>query len=115
MRLPILTPRQILIVLHDLAATAIAIVATFYIRFETPGLVERQHPLLLILPLFVLYAVPVYYFFGLYKAKWRFASLPDLINIFRAVTVLAVSLLILDYILVTPGFYGTFFFGKITI
>jgi O-antigen biosynthesis protein WbqV len=35
--------------------------------------------------------------------------------IFRASTVLAVSLLVLDYILVTPGFYGTFFFGKITI
>ena len=115
MPFPALTTRQILIVLHDLLATALAIIASFYMRFETPGLVERQHPLLLIVPLFVLYAAPVYYFFGLYKAKWRFASLPDLINIFRAVTVLAVSLLVLDYILVTPGFYGTFFFGKITI
>ena len=28
---------------------------------------------------------------------------------------LAVSLLVLDYILVSPAFYGTFFFGKITI
>ena len=28
---------------------------------------------------------------------------------------LAVSLLVLDYILVAPNFYGTFFFGKITI
>ena len=45
----------------------------------------------------------------------RFASLPDLFNIFRAVTVLALSLLVLDYILVAPNLYGTFFFGKITI
>jgi O-antigen biosynthesis protein WbqV len=29
--------------------------------------------------------------------------------------VLAISLLILDYILLSPNFYGTFFFGKITI
>jgi FlaA1/EpsC-like NDP-sugar epimerase len=36
-------------------------------------------------------------------AKWRFTSLPDLFNIVRAVTVLAVSLLVLDYILVAPN------------
>ncbi len=57
----------------------------------------------------------VYWIFKLYAAKWRFASLPDLWNIFRAVTVLALSLLVLDYVLVAPNFYGTFFFGKITI
>ena len=53
--------------------------------------------------------------FHLHEAKWRFTSLPDLYNIVRASTVLAVSLLVLDYILVAPGFFGTFFFGKITI
>ena len=67
------------------------------------------------LPGFVVYAAGVYFAFGLYKAKWRFASLPDLINIFRAATVLAVSLLILDYVLVAPTFVGTYFFGKISI
>src|SRR5262249_40052454 len=61
------------------------------------------------------FAAFVYFAFGLYKAKWRFASLPDLNNIFRASTVLAVSLLVLDYILLSPSFYGTFYFGKITI
>ncbi|MGA7488142.1 MAG: nucleoside-diphosphate sugar epimerase/dehydratase, partial [Xanthobacteraceae bacterium] len=50
-----------------------------------------------------------------YKAKWRFTSLPDLYNIVRATTVLAVTLLALDYVLVAPNIYGTFFFGKITI
>ncbi len=114
-RLPTLTSRQYLIVAHDLFATAAAILASFYIRFEAPGLIVRWDALLAILPGFVLYAGVVYYVFGLYKAKWRFASLPDLHNIFRASTVLALSLLVLDYILVTPGFYGTFFFGKITI
>jgi O-antigen biosynthesis protein WbqV len=114
-RLPSLTSRQYLIVAHDLLATAVAILATFYVRFEAPGFIERWDGLLAFLPGFILYAGIVYHIFGLYRAKWRFASLPDLNNIFRASTVLALSLLVLDYILVTPGLYGTFFFGKITI
>ena len=36
-----LTPRQMLIVAHDLLATAAAIVASFFIRFEAGGLAER--------------------------------------------------------------------------
>lgn len=114
-RLPKLTLRQLMIVAHDLLATAAALIASFYVRFETPGLLERLDGLVMIVPPFVIYAGVVYYLFGLYKSKWRFASLPDLQNIFRASSVLALSLLVLDYVLVTPGFYGKFFFGKITI
>src|SRR6185503_11770172 len=49
------------------------------------------------------------------RNKWRFTSLPDLTNIVRAATVLALSLLVLDYILLAPNVYGQFFFGKVTI
>ena len=107
--------RKSLIVLHDLFMTAAAIVAAFYLRFEAPGLEERFNLLIWIVPGIVIYAGFVYSFFHLDDAKWRFASLPDLSNIFRSVSVIAVSLLILDYILVSPNFYGTFFFGKTTI
>jgi FlaA1/EpsC-like NDP-sugar epimerase len=110
-----LTPRTLLILAHDLAATAIAVLASFYIRFEDAGLTVRWDWLVVVLPGFVLYAGFVYSFFQLYKSKWRFASLPDLYNIFRASTVLALSLLVLDYVLVAENLYGTFFFGKITI
>ena len=113
--LPKLTPRQILIVLHDLLATAAAIVLTFFVRFESNGLYERIVGLEVFLPFFVLYALAVYFIFGLHRNKWRFTSVPDLYNIFRASTVLAVSLLALDYVLLAPNVYGTFFFGKITI
>ena len=71
--------------------------------------------LVLFLPGFIVYAGIVYFLFHLYEAKWRFASLPDLMNIVRAATVLAVSLLVLDYVLVAPNVLGQFFFGKITI
>jgi O-antigen biosynthesis protein WbqV len=107
--------RKCLIVLHDLLATAAAIVAAFYLRFETSGIAERLDLLVILVPGIMIYAGFVYSFFHLDDAKWRFASLPDLYNIFRSVTVLAVSLLVLDYILLAPNLYGTFFFGKTTI
>src|SRR6266545_2886611 len=114
-RLPKLTPRQLLVVMHDVVATAAAIVASFWLRFDTPGLEERLDVLLWVLPGFLLYAAVVYQLLHLYKGKWRFASLPDLRNIFRAATVLTLSLLVLDYILVAPNVLGAFFFGKLTI
>jgi O-antigen biosynthesis protein WbqV len=110
-----LTPRQLLIVAHDLIATAVAIVASFFIRFEAAGLEQRLGGLLQIVPGFVIYAGVVYFFCRLHESKWRFTSVLDLRNIVRASTVLAVSLLILDYILVSPLFYGEYFFGKVTI
>jgi FlaA1/EpsC-like NDP-sugar epimerase len=109
------TPRMWLILAHDLLATAAAVVASFFIRFEADGLAERWRLLVIVLPAFVVYSAFVYGFSGLYKAKWRFTSLPDLYNIVRATTILAVTLLALDYVLLAPNVYGTFFFGKITI
>ena len=109
-----LTPRQILIVLHDVVATAVAIVLTFVMRFPDEQFYQRL-PALKFLPLFLLYAAGVYFIFGLHRNKWRFTSLPDLYNIFRAATVLSLSLLVLDYILLAPNVLGAFFFGKITI
>lgn len=113
--LPKLTMRQALIVVHDLIATAVAVVLTFYIRFEGPLFYGKLDGLKVILPFFLLFAAVVYFIFGMHRNKWRFTSVPDIYNIFRVTTVLAVSLLTLDYVLLSPSFYGTFFFGKITI
>jgi len=113
-RLPRLTPRQVLILLHDLVATAAAVLLTFVIRFEGPEL-ETKFVGLKYLPLFVVYAAAVYFVVGLHRNKWRFTSLPDIYDIFRASTILAASLLALDYMLLAPNVYGHFFFGKITI
>ncbi|MFY9686187.1 MAG: nucleoside-diphosphate sugar epimerase/dehydratase [Pseudolabrys sp.] len=115
MKITSLTPRQILIVLHDLLATAAAIIATFFLRFEGPALDEHLHGLVRFLPAFLTYAVVVYFVIGLHRNKWRFTSVPDLYNLFRASTVLALSLLALDYVLLAPNVYGTFYFGKVSI
>ena len=110
-----LTPRQFLIIAHDLIATAAAIVLTFVMRFEGSVLVEKVGALELFLPPFLIYAAAVYFVVGLHRNKWRFTSVPDMSHIVSAATILAVSLLVLDYLLLSPQLYGTFFFGKITI
>jgi O-antigen biosynthesis protein WbqV len=110
-----LTGRQLLVLCHDLVATAAAIITTFYLRFEGPALEDRVDTLFFLTPVLMVYAGVVYVVFGLYRAKWRFASLPDLLNIVRVATVLALSLLALDYVLVSPNVLGHFFVGKVTI
>jgi len=107
--------KKTIVVVHDLAMTAVALTAAFFIRFDDALLAERLRWLPVLLPPFVAWAGVVYWYFGLYKSKWRFASLPDLSGIAKAVTVLALSLLVVDYALVSPAVYGGFFFGKVTI
>jgi FlaA1/EpsC-like NDP-sugar epimerase len=115
MRLSNLTLRNVLIATHDALATALAVFASFYLRFEGDQFFDRVPLLLRILPWFVAFSVVVCYLFNLTTTKWRFISLPDALNIIRVATVLTVGLLVLDYIFVAPNVYGAFFLGKITI
>src|ERR1700751_1473065 len=115
-RLTHLTLRNYLIALHDAVATAVAFFAAFYLRFDGgEAFVERLPLLFRILPYFLALGVVVCYVFNLTTTKWRFISLPDALNILRVATVLALALLVLDYILVAPNLHGTFLFGKETI
>jgi FlaA1/EpsC-like NDP-sugar epimerase len=115
-RLSNLTYRNFLIAVHDALATIFAVLASFYLRFEGGQTFLDRLPLLLyILPYFVAFSVVVCYAFNLTTTKWRFISLPDGLNILRAATVLAIALLVLDYIFVAPNVYGGFFLGKVTI
>ena len=102
-------------VVHDLVATAAAVVLTFVFRFTGEPLVERLHALPLLLPPLLAFAGLCYGYFKLYRTKWRFASLPDLAGIVKAASVLALTLLIADYVLVSSNLYGVYFFGKIAI
>jgi FlaA1/EpsC-like NDP-sugar epimerase len=125
MRFSNLTLRNVLIAAHDALATALALLASFYLRFEGESFFDRLPLLLRILPYFIAFSLVVcYYRFNRTTTKWRFISLPDALNILRAATVLALALLVLDYIFVAPNVLGTpvapnvqgaFFLGKITI
>src|SRR3984893_14197589 len=124
MRLHHLNLRNALIAAHDALATAVAVFASFYLRFEGDFFPERLPLLLRILPYFVVFSVVVCYLFHLTTTKWRFISLPDALNILRAATVLTLGLVVMDYIFIVPNIQGTllaanlqtpFFLGKITI
>jgi FlaA1/EpsC-like NDP-sugar epimerase len=116
MRLSNLTLRNALIATHDALATALAVLVSFYLRFEGGEYFYDRLPLLLrILPYFIAFSVVVCYVFNLTTTKWRFISLPDALNILRAATVLTLGLLVLDYIFVTPNVNGTFFVGRVII
>src|SRR6267154_4503417 len=115
MRFSNLTLRNVLIATHDALVTMLALVATFYLRFEGDALFDRLPLLLRILPYFAVFSVLVCYAFNLTTTKWRFISLPDALNILRAATVLTLALVVLDYIFVAPNVHGTFFLGRVTI
>jgi FlaA1/EpsC-like NDP-sugar epimerase len=110
-----LTLRNFLIATHDAIATTLALLASFYLRFDGEWFDERLPLLLRILPWFVAFSVVVCYACKLTTTKWRFISLPDALNILRVSSVLTLALLVLDYIFVTPDFHGTFFLGRIAI
>src|SRR5471032_2711035 len=124
MRFSNLTLRNLLIAVHDALATALALIASFYLRFEGDAFFDRLPLLLRILPYFVAFSLVICYAFNLTSTKWRFISLPDALNILRVATVLTVVLLVLDYIFVAPYVHGTpvapnvqgaFFLGKTTL
>ncbi|MFB9265830.1 SDR family NAD(P)-dependent oxidoreductase [Bradyrhizobium erythrophlei] len=116
-RLSQFTLRNFLIVTHDALATAFALLASFYLRFEGGLLTERLPLLLSILPWFVLFSVIVCYLFNLTTAKWRFTSLPDALNILRVSAVLTLTLVVLDYtfIFIAPASHFHVLFGRVTI
>src|SRR5215217_7481016 len=123
-RLPNLASRNLLIAAHDALATALAVFASLYLRFEDDAFSDRLPLLLRILPYFVALSIVVCYVSNLTTTKWRFISLPDALNILRAATILTLALVVLDYVFVAPNtlgkpvapnVHGAFFLGKITI
>jgi FlaA1/EpsC-like NDP-sugar epimerase len=103
--------KRLAVMAHDLATTPLAIGLALYLSFPENARLQVE-ALAWIVPLFTLYAGVVFRFFRLYEAKWRFASLPDLFNIFRAASMLAISLLVIDLALVARELVGGFVFGE---
>ncbi len=83
--------RSLLVMLHDVAASAAAWLGAYWLRFNLalPGeyLAAALSTLLWVLPL----QAGLFWYFGLYRGIWRFASLPDLQRILKAVGIAAVA------------------------
>ncbi len=77
---------RIAVVLHDLAMAALAWWLAKQLRYSLqPDEIVSYH--LLEFPLVLLVQGLIFRWTGLYKSVWRFASLPDLWNILRAVVI----------------------------
>lgn len=107
--------RRILISIHDLLATAVALIASVLVRADASLPAHATRWLGVMLPGILVLAAVVYKWLGLSRPKWRFFSLPDLHEIVLAATVMAGFVLVADYILLAQYLYGTFLFGKVTI
>ncbi|NUB17520.1 hypothetical protein GAY28_38030 [Azospirillum brasilense] len=91
MRIP--SPRASLVYLHDLTMTAAALIVALYLRVGEQAFQEYRDPLLTGLPILVLIAAVVFRFSGLYRGIWRYASVPDLAQLLRAVTTVGLGFL----------------------
>ncbi len=83
--------RSTLVILHDLGASILAWLGAYWLRFNLslPGeyLGSLYSTLIWVVPL----QAVLFWYFGLYRGIWRFASLPDLKRILKAVGVSAVA------------------------
>ncbi len=86
-----LSSRSQLVIAHDIGAALIAWLGAYLLRFNLalPG--EFLHSALTTLVWVVPLQALLFWYFGLYRGIWRFASLPDLTRILKAVGVSAVA------------------------
>ena len=89
--------KRVTIIVHDLVMTALAYALSIFLRWPIAEIEPRLPAFARILPILLVLAAVAYWRVGLYRSKWRFASLPDLFNIFKAASFLALSLLVVDY------------------
>jgi O-antigen biosynthesis protein WbqV len=103
---------KLLIIAHDLAMTALAVLAALALRFDTETFSEKLGVLLPLLPGFLLLALAVYSYFQLYKGKWRFASMPDIIMIAKAVGVLCLLVIVAEFLALHLWLKGEYVIGR---
>lgn len=93
----------------DLLLTVLAAILGFAIRLDIPQF-ERYAPVCFLFALLAMaIKVPIYFFFGLYRRYWRYASVQEIVTIFGATTVSSaiLSLLVLGLFL-PQGWFDKF-------
>ena len=91
--------RAVFAFLHDVAMAALAIVLSLYLRLGWQIVGYRPHLTLFYVASFTAIAAVAFRLTGLYRGIWRYASLPDLFNIARAVTLTTLVFLPLMFVL----------------
>lgn len=88
------------IFIHDLLMVPIAWLGAFWLRFNLSEVPDESLDLALsYLPFIIIIQALTSHFFGLYRGVWRFASVPDLVRILKAVlsAILVIAALLFFY------------------
>jgi FlaA1/EpsC-like NDP-sugar epimerase len=86
---------------HDTVMVPVAWLGAFWLRFNLEAVPDIYlSEALATLPAVVAVQAAVFWYFGLYRGVWRFASIPDLLRIVKAIVV-GVSLIALGLLLAT--------------
>ncbi|MGE5241345.1 MAG: polysaccharide biosynthesis protein [Bacteroidota bacterium] len=71
---------------HDLLMVPIAWFGAYWLRFNLHSIPDEFfHQALMLVPVMLVVQGGMFWYFGLYRGIWRFASLPDLMRILKAV------------------------------
>lgn len=71
--------------IHDLLMIPIAWLGSYWLRFNLDGIpTEYWQQALRLLPLVLFVQGGMFWYFGLYRGVWRYASMPDLVRILKA-------------------------------
>ena len=74
--------------LHDVLWIPVALILAYWVRFNlgaVPDIYWEEIVQIVVVSLF--FQTACYWYFGLYRGIWRFASIPDLFRILKAITV----------------------------
>ncbi|SMH57901.1 polysaccharide biosynthesis protein [Azospirillum agricola] len=97
MRIP--STRAFLVFLHDLTMTGVALAVALYLRVGGFAFPYYADALATALPMLVGISAVVFVLFGLYRGIWRYASVPDLVQVIRAVTVAVLCFVLAMFLL----------------
>lgn len=83
--------RRILEVIVDFVLICLAYISANLLRYEGILSIESQDVIVKSLPLILIIKYIVFFRFGLYRGIWRYVSVMDLINIFKAVSFASIA------------------------
>lgn len=93
-----MTFRQLIIVVHDLFMTALALVLSFFLRWGAEDFWARADEIAAVCLVVTPLAGLAYWGFRFHQSPWKFVSIPDLLKIALAVSVPAVLLVVVDFL-----------------
>lgn len=88
----------------DVAVIAVSFISAFQLRFDFSIPPEHWERFLFSIPIVLIVRVAAFYWFRLHTGLWRYISLPDFREIFKAVTLSSVVILAVIVIFLGHGF-----------